>query len=675
MRKTLARLRPSLASLSSPLAAFDEFYVVLDEPHKVWGPGDSVTGAVVLDLPKPVKTIQLRLRLLGQLTIRNPLVTGSSFRRVLCHEQIILWDASSSSTSSMSSSSSSLPSPSRNHNDDDDAVINAVTSLDISNPNPNLTSSSSSLSSTTSLPRPTSSQFSLQSTQVVAKKLPRGEHTFAFMFELPSKGLMTSLEFEKGSIVYTLTASHHRPGPFPPATCHKLLPVQCALDIADLPPAKPSMLSVEISKKNRRRERGTATAIVETPSIGSLRGENLPVKITVRHVREVRNVTGVVITFLRISRVCAHDFEPLSFRKDLVQTVVPLYIDGKTLTTTITANMRIPADIFPTIDEYPLVAFKYCLEVVIDLSGKADLPFHRTAEDVTSRPYVDIELFKRKKGVVSLWTEIVIGTERSEHQSFKPTNSPVTAAATTTNSTTNTTTTTTTINSSNTPEPYDVSLTPSSASSASPVQAVPAEAPRYEHDANIAPAIPESLPEESEKAQLARLEAALLPSEPSPSLLPITIAGSSSQVAIESLLPSSHDQNENAGESVDKLEHERERLRALESAPTADHDDHVPEYSPSAPPLRYVDAFAENHDVFEPDHAINNRNGHDHNNNTEIDDNESDDNEGIEWVPVYSADADEEYVAMGGYHHYAVGQSDGYDTLSTENVPYENSVS
>ncbi|KAK9332349.1 hypothetical protein V1520DRAFT_272900, partial [Lipomyces starkeyi] len=466
MKKALVRLRPSLSALASPLAGFDEFYIVLDEPHRVWTPGDSVSGVVVLDLPKPVRTVQLRLRLLGQLTIRNPLVKGSSFRHVLCHEEITYSSTLASSISSAASTTSS---------------------------------------STT-------------------RRLPKGEHTFAFMFELPAKGLMTSLEFEKGSIVYMLTATHHRPGPFPPITCHKLLSLQCPLDIADLPPPKPSMLSVEIKKKSRRRERGTATAIVETPAVGCLRGAVIPVKITVRHVREVRNVTGVVITFLRISRVCAHELEPLSFRKDLVQTVAPLYIDSRTLTTTIMSNIRVPMDIFPTIDEYPLVAFKYCLEVVLDLSGKVELPMaqsvvHSPATDTTSnmasRPYVDTELLKRMKGVISLWTEIVVGTEKSEQIKPNPRNAPVNVRA------------------SSSSQP----VVPEYASAEYTSQpGVSLSMPRHHTAVNDSRAIPHSLPPphaeallpppplphpeqlparvESEKERLARLEESLLPSAP-----------------------------------------------------------------------------------------------------------------------------------------------------------------
>ncbi|KAK9346468.1 hypothetical protein V1522DRAFT_404525 [Lipomyces starkeyi] len=713
MKKALVRLRPSLSALASPLAGFDEFYIVLDEPHRVWTPGDSVSGVVVLDLPKPVRTVQLRLRLLGQLTIRNPLVKGPSFRHVLCHEEIVLWDAgerspsdrvdpadisnvdleaeaavAAASTESASIGSSISPAQSIDSTESvrqrrRDRLLGSI----IQTYRSTSTSSISSAASTTS--------------SSTTRRLPKGEHTFAFMFELPAKGLMTSLEFEKGSIVYMLTATHHRPGPFPPITCHKLLSLQCPLDIADLPPPKPSMLSVEIKKKNRRRERGTATAIVETPAVGCLRGAVIPVKITVRHVREVRNVTGVVITFLRISRVCAHDLEPLSFRKDLVQTVAPLYIDSRTLTTTIMANIRVPMDIFPTIDEYPLVAFKYCLEVVLDLSGKVELPMaqsvvHSAATDTTSnvasRPYVDTELLKRMKGVVSLWTEIVVGTEKSEQIKPNPRNAPVNVNVNSTppQSIPPTQRTSRTVTSAEVETPQvrasssSQPVVPEYASAEYTSQpGVSLSMPRHHTAVNDSRAFPHSLPPshaeallpppplphpdqlparvESEKERLARLEEALLPSAP-----PVASNSEMGLVVpmIDDIEIAAVDHAETSASSAairptDKLDQERLRLQQRESAPTTPADaipdlDAAPVYTATAPPRHCIEAYVDDQDVSGSDGAS--------------------EEEDSDWVPMYSPNAEEEHVSMGGYHHYVLGYPDSYDINDTTNVPYEHSV-
>ncbi|KAK9389617.1 hypothetical protein V1515DRAFT_593911 [Lipomyces mesembrius] len=721
MKKALVRLRPSLSALASPLAGFDEFYIVLDEPHRVWIPGDSVSGVVILDLPKPVRTVQLRLRLLGQLTIRNPLVKGPSFRHVLCHEEIVLWDAGERSPSDPVDAAdvSSV-------NLEAEAAVAAAsteTRVPESAPNSSSISPTQSIDSTEAVRqsrrdrllgsiRQTYSSTSATSISSAAsftsssttKRLPKGEHAFAFMFELPAKGLMTSLEFEKGSIVYMLTATHHRPGPFPPITCHKLLSLLCPLDIADLPPPKPSMLSVEIKKKNRRRERGTATAIVETPAVGCLRGEVIPVKITVRHVREVRNVSGVVITFLRISRVCAHDLEPLSFRKDLVQTVAPLYIDSRTLITTIMINIRVPMDIFPTIDEYPLVAFKYCLEVVLDLSGKVELPMaqsavHSVATDSTpnlaSRPYVDTELLKRMKGVVSLWTEIVVGTEKSEQIKPNPSNAPVRVNVNSTApqniSPTQRTSRTVTSAKLETPQVR-------ASSSSQPVVPEYASAeytsqpgaslsmPRHHTAADGSRAIPHSLPPphpdhvedllppppllrpeqlparvESEKERLARLEEAMLPSAP-----PVASSSEMDLVipTIDDIELGAVDHAETSSSSdairpTDKLDQERLCLQQLESVPTTPADaisdpEAAPVYTATAPARHHIEAYADDQDASGSDGAS--------------EEGESD------WVPMYSPNAEEERVSMGGYHHYVLGYPDGCDINDTMNLPYEHAV-
>ncbi|KAK9241236.1 hypothetical protein V1525DRAFT_392527 [Lipomyces kononenkoae] len=709
MKKALVRrLRPSLSALASPLAGFDEFYIVLDEPHRVWTPGDSVSGVVVLDLPKPVRTAQIRLRLLGQLTIRNPVVKGPSFRHVLCHEEIVLWDAGERDKADIvdlereatvvAGTSTETRVPVSAQNGSRISPAQSIDSIETARHGRRdkllgCISRHANISLSTS---------SVPSDGPAARKLPKGEHTFAFMFELPAKGLMTSLEFEKGSIVYMLTASHHRPGPFPPMTCHKVLSLQCPLDIADLPPPKPSMLSVEIKKKNRRHERGTATAIVETPSVGCLRGQVIPVKITVRHVREVRSVNGVVITFLRLSRVCAQDLDPLSFRKDLVQTVTPLYIDSRTLTTTIAANIRVPMDIFPTIDEYPLVAFKYCLEVVLDLSGKAELPLAQTvmhgattdpAPNLESRPYVDTEQLKRMKGVVSLWTEIVVGTDKSEHIKSNtapakvPANSTVPQSIPVTQRTSRIVTSaeleTPQVHASSSTQPIVLEYPSSEYSSQPPAAPLMSPQPTLSNDSRtIPPAAP--LPEptedllrppplphidqlpttaESEKERLALLEEALLPSAPpEASSLQLDLAVPTiDELEIDTVDSAGSSSYSAAARAMDKLDQERQRLEQLESAPQIPsdrilpEDDAAPVYTPTAPARHHIEAYVDDQDVSGSDSS------------SEVDDGD--------WVPMYSPNAEEEQLSLGGYHHHELGYPNSYGIDDTTNAIYEHSPS
>lgn len=122
---------------------------------------------------------------------------------------------------------------------------------------------------------------------------------------------------------------------------------------------------------------------------GALRGDNIPVKISIHHTKPIKSLNGIILTLHRQTR-----FDPVSrfqpplkkalssaagggggggtFRKDLAQTVMPLIVDPSTLTTVVRANLRVPEDVFPTITSVPggEVSFRYYVEVVVDLGGK-----------------------------------------------------------------------------------------------------------------------------------------------------------------------------------------------------------------------------------------------------------------------------------------------------------------
>lgn len=113
--------------------------------------------------------------------------------------------------------------------------------------------------------------------------------------------------------------------------------------------------------------------MIQLPARGFLRGESIPVSLSINHVRPIRTPFGVVITLARISRVRVPGLEPQSFRKDLAQTVAPLYTDPINYTATISNRIKIPPETFPTTTGHPVVSFQYCLEAVIDLAGKWNL--------------------------------------------------------------------------------------------------------------------------------------------------------------------------------------------------------------------------------------------------------------------------------------------------------------
>ncbi|KAG5356303.1 pH-response regulator protein palF/RIM8 [Yarrowia sp. B02] len=252
------------------------------------------------------------------------------------------------------------------------------------------------------------SRESNASTSSTSEELEIGEHRFAFILEIPQKGLYNSLEFERGSISYVITAVAKRHGPLPAMHAKRVLQLVCPVDVARLPPPKPSTLSVEIQK--RKKQQGIITTTLEVGRGGYLRGESFPVKISIQHVKSVKCLRGLVVTLCRFSKVTCNDDEPQSFRKDLSQTVSPLYTDPVTFASTVSTTLRIPPDVFPTTKGHGLVSFNYCVEVVIDLAGKWDLEEDRTG-------FLHTDRLKRNKGVVSLWTEVIIGTDRRRYRS------------------------------------------------------------------------------------------------------------------------------------------------------------------------------------------------------------------------------------------------------------------
>ncbi len=153
----------------------------------------------------------------------------------------------------------------------------------------------------------------------------------------------------------------------------------------------------------------TITATIELLRGGCLRGDMLPFTIVINHTKPIKSLHGVILTLYRQCRLDTHPHIPLGaidksdatkkakyedylpksksglgglslstagpssiFRKDLSQTFAPLIVDPRTLSTTIKASVRVPAEAFPTISSVPgaLVSFKYFVEVVIDIHGK-----------------------------------------------------------------------------------------------------------------------------------------------------------------------------------------------------------------------------------------------------------------------------------------------------------------
>lgn len=227
----------------------------------------------------------------------------------------------------------------------------------------------------------------------------------------------------------------------------------------------------------------TITATVELLKGGCLRGDVVPIKISVQHIRRIQSLHGVIVTLYRLGRIDSsppllskelagdearrldkEEYYPRSktglgglslssagscsvFRKDLSQAFAPLIIDPDTLSANLTASVRVPEDVFPTIKGTPheMISFKYHIEVIVDLGGKlanqiqginppgtrmspvtgplgvTGSPFDSGAAPLTSwgTSIIDTDRLRRQKGVICVVFEVVVGTADSSRQRGK----------------------------------------------------------------------------------------------------------------------------------------------------------------------------------------------------------------------------------------------------------------
>ncbi|KAI9767579.1 MAG: ph-response sensor protein [Geoglossum simile] len=212
----------------------------------------------------------------------------------------------------------------------------------------------------------------------------------------------------------------------------------------------------------------TITATVDLLRGGCLRGDTVPVRVSINHTKRIKSLHGIIITLYRQGRIDSHPLIPLPstkskeaekakhedyyprtrtglgslslssagsssvYRKDLAQTFAPLIIDPQTLSTVVMASVRVPEDAFPTIASVPggMIAFKYYIEVVIDLGGKLAgqdrvLPriglvnMYGVEEGSTNMlaawggGVVETDHIRREKSVVDVQFEIIVGTKDS----------------------------------------------------------------------------------------------------------------------------------------------------------------------------------------------------------------------------------------------------------------------
>ncbi|KAL7269789.1 ph-response sensor protein [Rhizina undulata] len=385
----LHRLKSKTSSLGlpgfrSPRRSLADFHIRLQDPHRVYSPTDLVKGSVCLTIERPLTLIHLVVNLIGRVDLYESSSTGRDNAGGKAWKE---WD-----------------------NDNDYGMCG--------------------------------DEVLCRDEMVLCGegRLEAGVYEFGFELEFVQVGKMmgglpSSLDFEKGSISYTISSILTRPTPVSATTiCTSKISLLETIDIAYLPRPKPRVISLEpiVSKRSKSKPPSSPSPTIERPSIcstpnssnshlphelsttslqpsskeclknktitatvellkaGGLRGDSIPVKISIRHTKPIKSLNGIIITLHRHTRFepppdCYLKHPPLkktlsstgaggggTFRKDLAQTVMPLIVDPKSLTTVVRANLRIPEDAFPTITTVPggKVSFRYFIEVVVDLRGK-----------------------------------------------------------------------------------------------------------------------------------------------------------------------------------------------------------------------------------------------------------------------------------------------------------------
>ena len=211
----------------------------------------------------------------------------------------------------------------------------------------------------------------------------------------------------------------------------------------------------------------TISATVEVSKGGFVPGDTVPVRISIRHNKHMKSMSGIIVTLFRQgsielspspsafdevqenqlmetnkvmprARIGLGGFSStgssMVFRKDLDQNTVPLIIDPLTLTSNMTVSVKLPDESFPTIKDVPgdMIRFTYQIEVIMDLGGRMANAYHAphssrigplgsNASEMTNASYgprrganiADTAHIRRMEGVFSCALAIIVGTTDS----------------------------------------------------------------------------------------------------------------------------------------------------------------------------------------------------------------------------------------------------------------------
>ncbi|KAJ4301164.1 ph-response sensor protein [Kalmusia sp. IMI 367209] len=477
-RSLLSRLR---APLKSKTRNFTEFYIQPDDPHRQYAPGDIISGSVIVKVIKPLRITHLVISLHGYAQVfKNPNSPGDAYKN---YSTTVGSGKGKKTGSYFGNGFVSLF--------EDEAVLCGEGRLgegvyhfnfELEFPSKGLPSSIDvhfmDVIDIASIPEPKPRAISLEpiSRRGRAKpprKLPQVQES---TLQVPDG--VESTRSGRMSEMNSVIEEGDNPGSPAPSdtsfesqissgnasgTEYGIRSVNTALDST-------------LSNANRANVKGkTITATIEVSKGGFLRGDSIPLRISVNHTKHVRSLKGIIITLYRQARVDMHpalpvlpnskndkakseDYYPKSrtglgglslssagsshlFRKDLSQSFAPLFVDPRTLTADVKCAVRVPDEAFPTISNVPgaMISFKYFVEVVVDIQGKLSgldrmlpraglVPIGNSSgigglgpEDASGSMFstwggnfADTDSIRREKGVVSSLFEVVIGTKDSE---------------------------------------------------------------------------------------------------------------------------------------------------------------------------------------------------------------------------------------------------------------------
>ncbi|KAF2090656.1 hypothetical protein K490DRAFT_34341, partial [Saccharata proteae CBS 121410] len=438
-KSLLARIKSPFGSKTRSLS---EYYIKPDDPHRQYSPGDIVSGSVVLNVVKPIRVTHIVVALHGFVQVhKNPNSPAEGYR---AHHATIASGKGRRIGGYFGNGFASLF--------EDEVVLCGE------------------------------------------GRLAEGKYQFNFELEFPSKGLPSSIDTptensrgsrasELGSAVEETEAPR---SPVPSDASFESHPSssQGGSSSGSGPFSFKAADVKRISHKSSSLvHQPPATATIELLKAGFLRGDNIPLKISVNHTKHFQSLRGIIVTFYRQARVDMHpaipvvmnakgdkvrseDYYPKSktglgglslssagsshvFRKDLSQSFAPLIVDPRSRMADVKASVRVPDEVFPTIGSVPgaMISFKYYVEVVVDLQGKltgldkyfsnsgmmlsvpaayGNTPGMARAEDNNGSQFaawgghfLDTEPLRRDKGVVSCVFEVIVGTKDSDRRNGK----------------------------------------------------------------------------------------------------------------------------------------------------------------------------------------------------------------------------------------------------------------